>query len=100
MQARAPHRSGAAALTYARLEDRNLSARERISWLIDEVPHRVGDISVSSLTAHEGFILNMVDGQVSFADIMDIVGRRAEETAETLCGLLLRGLITTQSTQG
>jgi chromosome segregation ATPase len=81
-----------------RLADRSVPGKERLSWLIDETPRRTAELDRGiSVNAQEGYLIDMIDGTVTFADVLDMVGRNPDDTADVLCGLLLRGLITCPS---
>ncbi|MFT6395348.1 MAG: chromosome segregation ATPase [Bradymonadia bacterium] len=82
-----------------RLRDESLSAAERLSWLIDEQPYLAKDSTSSrqTLSAQAAFVLQMIDGVVSFADLIDIVGLPADETYAILLDLWERGVITSPS---
>jgi hypothetical protein len=69
---------------------------------VDETP----SLSAKQFDPHQdissqaAFVLQVVDGNVSLADIIDIVGLPTEETSEILVDLLVRNIITTPSLQG
>ncbi len=83
----------------SRLRDESLSPAERLSWLIDEQPYLAKDSTSSkqTLSAQAAFVLQNIDGNVSFADLIDIVGLPADETYAILLDLWERGVITSLS---
>ena len=80
-----------------RLKDEGLSPSDRLSWLIDEQPYVANTASVPDLSARAAFVLQNIDGSVSFADLIDIVGLPEVETYSILLDLWERGVITSPS---
>ncbi len=78
----------------ARLADESLTAAERLSWLVDESPYVANTDVAPDLSAQAAFVLQNIDGNVSFADLIDIVGLPSDETAGILVDLLCRGIVT------
>lgn len=83
----------------ARLTDEKLTPTERLSWLIDEAPYVSNTATAPDLSAQAAFVLQNIDGNVSFADLIDIVGLPADETAGILVELLTRGIVTSPALQ-
>ncbi len=87
----------------ARLADPNLSPAEQLSWLVDEIPRLTqagtGMIRSKQIGAKEAFVVEAIDGSVSFSDIIDVVGLPAHETSAILVDLLRRGVITSPSVE-
>ncbi len=98
----APDAASAENSPATRLRDASLAYTDRLSWLVDETP----SLSAKQFDPHQdissqaAFVLQVVDGNVSLADIIDIVGLPTEETSEILVDLLVRNIITTPSLQG
>ena len=99
-QAKASEDQGAAPLdssAVSRLRDESLSPSDRLSWLIDEQPYVANTSSIPDLSARAAFVLQNIDGSVSFADLIDIVGLPEDETYSILLDLWDRGVITSPS---
>lgn len=87
----------------ARLADPNLSATDQLAWLVDEVPRLTPAgaelIRGKRIGAREAFVVEAIDGSVSFSDIIDVVGLPVGETSAILVDLLRRGVITSPSVE-
>lgn len=83
----------------ARMADDALAPSDRLAWIIDEVPTLTSDAlgDLANIGAREAFVAQNVDGNVSFADILDIVSLPTDETAAILVDLVNRGLVTSPS---
>lgn len=88
--------SGAHAL---HLLDESLTPHERLSWVIDETPRRMeADFGPGQeIDSQAAFVLQLIDGTVTFADVIDIVGLPQEDTSRILVDLLRRRIISTPS---
>lgn len=85
----------------AHIFDGTLPPAERLAWVVDEMPRRTEiDVNSSGIGSQAAFVLQMIDGNISFGDVLDIVGLPAEDTTMLLLDLLERGMITTSSLEG
>ncbi len=83
----------------ARMADDALAPTDRLAWILDEIPTLTSDAlgDLANIGAREAFVAQNVDGNVSFADILDIVSLPSDETAAILVDLVNRGLVTSPS---
>ena len=85
----------------ARLGYTTLSPAEQLSWLVDEVPRLTNTganmIRSKQIGAKEAFVVEAIDGSVSFSDIIDVVGLPSQETSAILVDLLRNGVISSPS---